>query len=71
LVSTGLHNAMMFPNTAARVAFGRTTSRDADAIKATFTRPTGWFNWGQSLWSAGEDADEYYGISDYLYYIVR
>lgn len=49
-VSGGIHNALMTPNTVARVALGRVTTRDADAIKVTYTR----FAVGQWAWYAGE-----------------
>jgi RHS repeat-associated protein len=49
-VSGGIHNALMTPNTVARVALGRVSTGDADAIKATYTR----FAVGRWAWFAGE-----------------
>jgi hypothetical protein len=40
----------MTPNTVARVALGRVTTGDADAIKVTYTR----FAVGRWAWFAGE-----------------
>ena len=49
-ISGGIHNAAITPNTVARVALGRVTTGDADAIKVTYTR----FAVGRWAWFAGE-----------------
>ncbi len=49
-VSGGIHNALMTPNTVARVAFGRVNSGDQYAIKKAYTR----FAVGRWAWNAGE-----------------
>jgi len=41
-----IHNAPVTPNTAASVIFSRTTSRDAEAVKAVYTR----FPLGRKVW---------------------
>jgi RHS repeat-associated protein len=51
-VSGFVHNALITPGTAARVAFGDVNGRDAQAIKNTYTR----FTVGRWIWNLGEAA---------------